>query len=68
MKLKLSVAYSLIIIGLLLVIIGGGLVLDGMLPTRSKGPNPSPFEIIVGLGLVLLGWLARRSGKAAFKS
>jgi len=65
---KSSVKTSLIVVGLLLITVGCFLVLDGMLPTRSAGKNPSLLEIIAGLGLVIFGWLARRSGKMGLKS
>jgi hypothetical protein len=51
------------IIGLLLIIFGGLFVIDGILPTRSLGPNPSVLEMILGVGMGLIGWFIRQKGK-----
>jgi hypothetical protein len=51
------------IIGLLLIIFGGLFVIDGILPTRSLGSNPSVLEMILGVGMGLIGWFIRQNGK-----
>jgi hypothetical protein len=51
------------IIGLLLIIFGGLFVIDGILPTRSLGPNPSVLEMILGVGMGLIGWFIRQKRK-----
>jgi hypothetical protein len=55
------------IVGLLLMILGGLFVADGILPVRSHNPNPSFLEIILGLGVGFIGWIIRQRGKAARK-
>jgi len=52
---------ALTITGLVLIILGGLFLVDGILPTRSHNPNPSILEIILGLGLGFLGWFIRGS-------
>jgi hypothetical protein len=54
---------GLAIIGLLLIIFGGLFVIDGILPTRSLGSNPSVLEMILGVGMGLIGWFIRQNGK-----
>ena len=53
------------ITGLALLVLGILLVLDGLLPTRSDGPNPSWLVATVGVVLCVAGWMLRR---AAFRA
>ena len=48
------------IVGLLVMLAGIGLFVDGVLPTRSHGPNPSVFEIAVGVVMGVAGFFVRR--------
>jgi hypothetical protein len=49
--------------GLLAMLAGIVLFVDGLLPTRSHGPNPSVFEMLVGFGIALAGFLVRRKAR-----
>ena len=46
--------------GLLAMLAGIALLLDGLLPIRSHGPNPSGLEVVAGFVICLAGFLVRR--------
>jgi uncharacterized membrane protein len=50
----------LALLGLLAMLAGIALLVDGLLPTRSHGPNPSWLEVMVGVFMVLAGFVVRR--------
>jgi hypothetical protein len=50
----------LALLGLLAVLAGIALLLDGLLPSRSHGPNPAWLEVAVGCGMGLAGFVMRR--------
>ncbi len=50
----------LALLGLLAMLAGIALLLDGLLPTRSHGPNPSWLEVVVGFVMGLAGYVVRR--------
>jgi uncharacterized membrane protein len=58
-----TVKKSLAFIGLLLIILGGLFVIDGILPVRSHNPNHSVLEIFLGVGMGFIGWFIRQKGK-----
>ena len=41
--------------------VGSLLLLDGLFPTRSHGPNPSSIEMMMGVVLAILGCVMRRA-------
>jgi hypothetical protein len=47
--------------GVVLLVFGVLFLADGLLPLRSAGPNPSWFEVVVGVVLCIVGWLLRRA-------
>jgi len=49
--------------GLLIMLVGLALLLDGLLPIRSHGPNPSIGELVAGLAICLTGFLVRRMAR-----
>jgi hypothetical protein len=53
------------LLGLLVMLVGIALLIDGLLLKRSPGPNPS--WPIVGMGFVtgLVGWVVRRMARRA---
>jgi hypothetical protein len=51
----------LLIGGVALLVFGVLIFADGLLPTRSAGPNSSWFEIVTGIVLCIVGWLLRRA-------
>jgi drug/metabolite transporter (DMT)-like permease len=55
------------VFGLLLIILGGLFIIDGVLPVRSHNPNPSFLEIILGLGASFVGWIIWQRGKVLRK-
>ena len=52
------------VVGLLAMLAGAGLLVDGLLPSRSNGPNPSWAEVIFGLVVTMSGAAIRlKAGK-----
>ena len=49
--------------GLLTILAGVPVLLDGLLPIRSHGPNPSVVEVIVGLAICVTGLFVRRRAR-----
>ena len=49
--------------GLLAMVVGIALLLDGLLPMRSHGPNPSALEVAVGFVIGLAGFVVRRMAR-----
>ena len=48
------------ILGLVLIVFGFLSVADGVLPMRSHGSNLSWAEIVIGVVLIIAGWIVRR--------
>ena len=61
MRSKLKTILALL--GLLAVLAGIVLFVDGLFPTRSHGPNPSGLEMVVGFLVALAGFLVRRQAR-----
>ena len=55
----------LTVLGLLAMLAGIALLMDGLLPTRSKGPNPSWLGVVVGFGIGFAGFAVRRMARRA---
>ena len=53
----------LALLGLLAMLAGIALLLDGLLPTRSHEPNPSWLEVVIGIGIALAGFVVRRMAR-----
>ena len=49
--------------GLLTMLAGLALLLDGLLPVRSHGSNPSVVEVVAVLVICLTGFLVRRMAR-----
>lgn len=55
----------LALFGIVVMLAGGTLLLDGLLPLRSHGANPSWLEVIVGLLIIGAGFLLRHFARRA---
>ena len=55
----------LALLGILIMLAGGALFLDGLLPLRSHGANPSWLEVVAGLVIGGGGFLLRRFARRA---
>lgn len=53
------------VLGLMAMVAGVVLVLNGLLPLRSHGPNPSWLEVVCGLLLGIAGFLLRHFTRRA---
>ena len=51
------------LLGLVATLSGIGLFVDGLLPTRSHGPNPSSLAVVLGFVVALAGLLVRRKAR-----
>ena len=47
----------------LFVIVGVLFLADGLLPLRSHAGNPSWEEILIGAGLLFIGWVVRKAAR-----
>ena len=56
---KNNAARLLQVIGVALLAVGILFALDGLLPMRSQGSNPSWAEVAIGVTIMTLGWLLR---------
>ena len=55
------------VVGGILMTLGGIFVVDGLLPTKSIGPNPMWHEVLLGLILFAVGTGMYFSGKTLMK-
>lgn len=54
-------------VGGILMTLGGLFVVDGLLPTKSIGPNPMWPEVLMGLIVLAVGTSMYLTGKALIK-
>ena len=53
------------LLGLLAMLAGVLVLLDGLFPLRSRGPNPAWLEVGAGLSIGVTGLLVRRAARRA---
>ena len=49
---------------IVLLVFGVLFTLDSLLPLRSHAPNPSWFEVAIGVALAVVGWILRRVARS----